>query len=440
MTLWLLILLGVIGLAYTSSVRIQLQASRHDRGRREAYWAARAGIEKALAWLGQTDLAHVSTASDTMDNEAAFRDQWLSHSAFSLIGAKPSVDEEPKFGLIDESAYLNVNTIDEKWMMLLPAMTDEMSQSVVDWRDSNKTPRPLGGEDEYYMSLDDPYMPRNGPLQSVLELVRVKGWGPVYDSAMPDPYSKFTSAADKPATAASTAAADDARKLLGMLTAVSKADTKAPDGRKKLKLTTADDKALRQRIQKLTDTEARAIALKNTKAAFKDPTELLDVEPPPPTASPTPKPGATPARMTPTPTPSATTASKKMFTLARVGEIIDYVTVADDANDEKAGLINVNTAPYDVLLSIPGMDETLAQAIIQERGSRGFIASRGAVAGISGMTDAAFRKIYPLICARSKTFRAVSRGYEPDSGAAATIEAVFTEGTNGFEITSWREK
>ena len=62
--------------------------------------------------------------------------------------------------------------------MALPSMTDEISDAILDWLDADDTPRDNGAESDYYASLTPPYAPRNGPIQSIEELLLVRGVTP----------------------------------------------------------------------------------------------------------------------------------------------------------------------------------------------------------------------------------------------------------------------
>ncbi|HEV3082767.1 MAG TPA: hypothetical protein VGY66_23485 [Gemmataceae bacterium] len=90
-------------------------------------------------------------------------------------------------GVIDESGKININalmqldpsgTILYNVLMLLPNMTDEIANSIIDWIDADDTPRPNGAESDYYSSLSPPYQAKNGPLDSIEELLFVKGVTP----------------------------------------------------------------------------------------------------------------------------------------------------------------------------------------------------------------------------------------------------------------------
>jgi type II secretory pathway component PulK len=122
-----------------------------------------------------------------------------------------------RFGLQDESARLNVNTLtvleknsgllsaglavagveassgssatDEEssalesnlavtLLMALPGMTEDIADAILDWLDEDTEPRTYGAEAEYYNALPTPCSPANGPLQSVEELLLVRGVTP----------------------------------------------------------------------------------------------------------------------------------------------------------------------------------------------------------------------------------------------------------------------
>ena len=92
-----------------------------------------------------------------------------------------------RFGLSDESGKLNINSItatdlDEieqaTMLMGLPGMTEELTDAILDYLDDDQTPRPLGAESDYYQGLAMPYFAKNGPLESVNELLMVRGVTP----------------------------------------------------------------------------------------------------------------------------------------------------------------------------------------------------------------------------------------------------------------------
>jgi len=92
-----------------------------------------------------------------------------------------------RFGLIDESSKLNLNALlsnnaDEtaarETLMYLPDMTEEIADSILDWLDKDDEPREFGAESDYYLTLASPYEAKNGPIESLDELLLVDGVTP----------------------------------------------------------------------------------------------------------------------------------------------------------------------------------------------------------------------------------------------------------------------
>ena len=135
-------------------------------------------------------------------------------SSFSILA--PGLDENGnlaglRFGLQNESARLNINALtvlesssagmlasvltavddsseseDEvtsdniavSLLLTLPSMTEDVADAILDWLDEDEDVRPYGAEAEYYTTLPTPYVPKNGPVLSVEELLLVRGVTP----------------------------------------------------------------------------------------------------------------------------------------------------------------------------------------------------------------------------------------------------------------------
>ena len=133
---------------------------------------------------------------------------------FTIVAPGQSADGTAggvRFGLIDESSRLNVNALPslEKYgdqllpmmammggeevspgedgqveslavrlLMALPGMTTDTAEAILDWIDADDEPRELGAESETYVSMPTPYAPTNGPVDSVEDLLLVRGVTP----------------------------------------------------------------------------------------------------------------------------------------------------------------------------------------------------------------------------------------------------------------------
>ncbi len=64
-------------------------------------------------------------------------------------------------------------------LMALPGMTEDIADAILDWLDADADPRPLGAEfEDYYIHLQPAYKPANGPIDSIEQLLLVRGVTP----------------------------------------------------------------------------------------------------------------------------------------------------------------------------------------------------------------------------------------------------------------------
>ena len=111
-------------------------------------------------------------------------------SLFSIIGPDWSDygASAIRYGLENESAKLNINSLlladktvengGRQLLMALPGMTEDIADAILDWLDADDEPREFGAELEYYTTLPTPYTPKNGPLETIEELLLVRGVTP----------------------------------------------------------------------------------------------------------------------------------------------------------------------------------------------------------------------------------------------------------------------
>lgn len=94
-------------------------------------------------------------------------------------------EEHIRYGVTAEASRLNLNGATEgeiKRLMqdVLPELGvenwEELADALLDWLDKDDEPRPMGAERDYYINLDPPYTPKNGPLDTIDELLLVKGF------------------------------------------------------------------------------------------------------------------------------------------------------------------------------------------------------------------------------------------------------------------------
>jgi DNA uptake protein ComE-like DNA-binding protein len=178
------VVLYAIALSAMVLVALQTTAARQSSAGREALarvrakWAARAGVETVLARLQfESQQAQPLSAQGLLS--ALTED-----SSATLTGAKYRIAHSTRDGLIDGPedlhAKINVNLMTFDDLMLLPNMSEDIADAILDWIDADDDVRELGAERETYLSMNPSYKPRNGPIPDLRELELVAGVRPEY--------------------------------------------------------------------------------------------------------------------------------------------------------------------------------------------------------------------------------------------------------------------
>jgi len=156
------------------------------------------GVEEVRLFLAQNEEARLQ-AGGIFDNPERFRSVVVlndldpkQRGVFSVISPRLEMTtnlETVRYGLEDESSRLNLNTLltieqllpgsGRTLLMALPDMTEDVADAILDWLDTDEQPREYGAEADYYATLDPPYAAKNGPLETVEELLLVKGVTPL---------------------------------------------------------------------------------------------------------------------------------------------------------------------------------------------------------------------------------------------------------------------
>jgi len=105
----------------------------------------------------------------------------------NTAGSGGGATYETKYGVVDESGKLNINALIaadptgqvlHDALMMLPNMTEDVADAIVDWVDPDDTPRANGAESSVYLTLPNPYRAKNGPIHTLDELLLVRGVTP----------------------------------------------------------------------------------------------------------------------------------------------------------------------------------------------------------------------------------------------------------------------
>lgn len=195
----ILVLVVVVALSfsaytYTALMQAEQEAAQMAGRRIQSRYLVDSGVDAIRLYLSLKD-GDLEEAGGTYDNPAQFQGLPVYNDPVEGIGGyvtvvAPALDDAGalagfRFGLVDESTKLNLNLLPavdaqlpgggRTLLMSLPLMTEEIADAIMDYIDEDDEPRDYGSERDYYAGLEPGYLPRNGPLETIEELLLVRG-------------------------------------------------------------------------------------------------------------------------------------------------------------------------------------------------------------------------------------------------------------------------
>jgi len=408
------VLIGLQGTALR-----QASAGREAVARVRAYWAARAGVEAAIARVAFNIESDSGSATQTMLDLQDVAGGVLGGGGRGTGGGGARwlctrlEGEEEKIGAADAHAKLNINRMSQADLMELPYMTEDIAASILDWIDPDDTPNEFGAEIGYYSQLPSPYEPRNAPFKSLRELELVAGVLPELVrgedwnlNGVLDPNEDDGDMTFPP---------DDADGVLepgwsGLITTESVDEGLARSGQTRLDLAAADSEQLIARFNFLDALQAQVIAAyaQDSSARMID---FINV-------------------------PLRTMAANmgiqapgiRELAVEEIAELLDEATLFDPADGPVPGRLNVNTCRRETLdyiepfRTIAGAG--LADMIILTRDSRpsGFVSIMDLLE-VPGMSRNTLASLAQFIDVTSSAYVVSSRGRDINTGIEVEIVA-----------------
>ncbi|GBC97601.1 ComE operon protein 1 [bacterium HR17] len=469
LVLGLLVLLTLLaaGLAFTVRSEVNIASDFADRVR--ARYLAQAGLHYALQQLMQDGIG-VDGATDVWATELRSRDAQLNFA-----------DGQFFVRVVDETGKLNLNTADRTTLVAFftqltgdSALAEELADSILDWRDSDDTPNPMGAESDYYLSLPQPYRAKNAPFDSPYELLLVKGmtrdlfYGDPQRGTPPltDLVTTFSAAPNvdergQPRVNINTATREQLQSALGDVLTPSEIDA----------ILRFRDGGGQQRPFGGTPPSNQPLTPQSPSGQFLPPSGQplgSGQRPQPPSGQPRPlqRPmGASPSRGVPSETmvpppasgnaPSGTPAQRPspmqtpqqggrpggqsggqgqrrriqspldlLAVLPREKLIAVWERLGTDEAPLQYGVINLNTAPAEVLASLLPENPAAAEDIVAYREQHGEFQSVGELLNIPSLTQSELRQLVSRVTVKSAVFRIRAVGVIGNRKVVHLIEAV----------------
>jgi DNA uptake protein ComE-like DNA-binding protein len=416
--LWCMALVAVIVVGVLHSARLHLMVGKNYSDKIQARYLALAGIEKARALLyrdaverRQADKNHTG---ELYDSPGEFREIKLGPGTFSIIRQGRTVEGGGIFfGISDEESRLNVNEAKSEELTKINGLTPDVVAAITDWKDEDNNVSPGGAEAEYYTTLRPPYVPRNGPLLTVRELLMVRGISP--ELLLGSDMMQNQSTANGPVPME--------EGLWNYLTVDGWTQNVNAKGDTRVNIQTADEATLTA-VHGITREIAQAIVTYRNDKKLENLADLLEVT--------APRTGR--GRRTGS---AANAAGPLVINQELFLEIADSLSA--ETVSEQRGLLNINTVSAQVLGWLPGITPELAGEIISYRNSNGFFPNIAWLLKVPGMSRDLFKQLAGRVTARSETFRIVSEGAIASSGVRQRVEAVVHVSSRDVITLAWRE-
>lgn len=484
-------LLSLAAYTFAQLMLTQYEAAKLSGRQVQTRALVESGVDTVRLFLMQ-DEATRNEAGGLLNNPSYFQgipvllfDDLTQRANFTVL--VPNLDDDAnlvglRYGLEDESIRLNINALlaadqiqenaGRDLLMGLPGMTEDVADAIMDWIDEDDEPREFGAESQHYQALRPPYLPKNGPLDTVEELLLVRGVLPellfgrdTNRNGMLDPFEAGPMGGTAMMPGSSALPAVDMgggsldRGWAGYLTLHSAEKNVTAQGMPRINVNMDDLETLYDSVASaLNEDWAKFIVLYRQHGPYEGTEageDVVTVDVPDLTAEGGNKltqvldlvgkkvqiPGQGDANATIV-APAFPDSLESM--MAYMPVLMDNLTVSDQAI--LPGRININQAPRAILMGIPGMDESLVGEILNQRSLQTGDATEDLAfahetwlltTGVVTLEE--MRTLLPFVCAGGDVFRAQIIGYYEDGGTASRAEVIFDATGPVPSIVSFRD-
>ena len=185
LVLWIIGLLSIIVVSFAWDAHLEGKVASFARKRAKADAIARSGMEIAKMLLNKQESVSGNEDDETKEGDAWYDNALSLRRGYSVTLTRDVGEGTVRVDIEPEEVWRNVNKLDdEDWERIFANVLGlpedywpELIDSYKDWIDADGIPLQNGGETEdYYGTLDKPYSAKNGPLDTVRELLLIKGF------------------------------------------------------------------------------------------------------------------------------------------------------------------------------------------------------------------------------------------------------------------------
>jgi type II secretory pathway component PulK len=400
--MWIVLVLAGLVLVFARVIRVEATASANHVAELQAAAVARGALQFLLAQVEGTE------GTPPSEDDVVCEAVQVGEGFFWLLAPEFEDDRVYAFRIVDEASKINLNSAPIEMLLELPEMTAELAAAVQDWRDPDDEISEGGAESEYYLLLEDPYYCKNGPFETVEEILLLK------DASFELLYNEDTNrngVLDLNEDDASDTEPEDNRDghldrgLWDYLTVYSSEPNTDASGEPRVNVNDPDTGPVADVLREVVP-EDRFFQIMDAVRRGRPYDNVLDFY------------------------------FSVGLTSEEFEQVADRLTTADE--EERVGLINVNTAPLEVLVCLPGLDESDAEALVAARAE-----SDEAPTGIAWVADVLDQEkaegIGSYITSRSFQFSADIVSVSGDGRAYRRYRAVVDARDGTPRVVYWKE-
>jgi general secretion pathway protein K len=184
MVLWVTAILSVVALEFSFAMRTEITITKNHKEDLQRYAMAQGGVQRAITELIYKHDTRLQQIKKTLslEEEPPEQREWTADGRSYTL---PFDQGACEIRIMSEAGKININMVSEVLLRkvigqlgLEGEVRDVVVDSILDWRDSNDFYRANGAENDYYLSLKEPYYCKNGNLDSIEELLLIKGVTP----------------------------------------------------------------------------------------------------------------------------------------------------------------------------------------------------------------------------------------------------------------------
>ncbi len=460
------VMVSLAGFSFVATMYNEEKATRLRGDELQAEQLVESGVVSVLSELAEPPGSSPVPAGNSTDDPSRYRGILVlddqdrkQHGRFTVLSPRIEGDQVngSRYGLENESAKLNLAALlgweqrqsgmGHDALMRLPGMTESIADAMLDWTDQDDSPRSFGAESEYYGTLDRPYAGRNGPPESIDELLLVRGvtrklmygrdinrnFQVEPEELVESEPSRFGASKEEDSTGIPWSQ---------LLTSHSAERNITPEGQPRINLNDSDLTQLQSRLQQAVGSELanfvviyRQYGPSGTSDAATPLRESVDMSVPAGTrlASPIDLVDAKveiPATQGKAKTVVASPLSQQAGNFReKLLQLLDYATTIP--RPVLRGRININLAASVVLQAVPGIDAGLADRIVSARRGGGPAGGNGELRHpvwplFQRILDLPQMKTaFPFLTCGGDVYRAQIVGFFDEGGPTYRMEVVF---------------